>query len=318
MVFKIVKKIMHNLLKNSIASFGSLIPFQLLKVGKIYPPFLPFYHIVSNSKPEYIDSYIIRSSFEFENELDYLLKHFKPVDLKTIVNSPQKNLMHLTFDDGLKECHSVIAPILKRKGIPATFFINPNFVDNEDIFHRFKRTVLNSRGFLQPKGEKYFINESNLLDEVAVKNGISFTDYLAINQPYLKIEEIQSLKSDGFTIGSHSLNHPEFWTLNEDEQYAQIEKSMKWIVDHFQPEIRTFSFPFTDDQVKRSLFNKLKENDVLDVNFGTAGLKFDQVSFNLQRIPMERKQNWNARKVVHFEYFYYFVRSLLGNNFVIH
>jgi peptidoglycan/xylan/chitin deacetylase (PgdA/CDA1 family) len=225
--------------------------------------------------------------------------------------------MHLTFDDGLKECHSVIAPILKRKGIPATFFVSPGFVDNKELFHRFKCTILTSRGLLQPKREKYFIHESQLLDEVADRNGVSFSDYLAINQPYMTLEEILSLKSDGFTIGSHSLNHPEFWTLSEDEQYRQIAESMKWVVDHFQPEIKAFSFPFTDDQVKLSLFEKLKANDVIDITFGTAGLKFDSCPINLQRIPVERKQNWDVRKVVHFEYFYYFVRSIAGKNRVI-
>lgn len=308
---------MYGSLKNSIAFFGNLFPLSVLRDGKKYPPFLPFYHIVCDKEPEYIDSYVVRSSLKFEKELDYLLKHFKPVDLKTIIQSPQKNLMHLTFDDGLKECHSVIAPILKRKGIPATFFVCFGFVDNKELFHRFKRTILTTRGLLQPKGEQYFIHESHLLDEVADKNGLSFTDYLATNQPYMTLEEISSLHSDGFTIGSHSLNHPEFWTLQEDEQYRQIDESMQWVVDRFHPEIKAFSFPFTDDQIKLSLFDRLRANNVVDVTFGTAGLKFDQVSFNLQRIPIERSQNWDARKVVHFEYLYYFVRSVAGKNLVV-
>jgi peptidoglycan/xylan/chitin deacetylase (PgdA/CDA1 family) len=300
--------------KNSIAFFGNLLPLSMLRAGANFPPFLPFYHLVSDHKPEYINSYVVRSSLEFEKELDYLLKHFKPVDLKTIIQSPQKNQMHLTFDDGLKECYSVIAPILKRKGIPSTFFVSPDFIDNKKLFHRFKRTILISQGLLKPFDKKYFIHESHFLDEVADKNGKSFSDYLTINQPYMTMEEILSLQSDGFTIGSHSLNHPEFWTLHEDEQYRQIEESVQWVVDRFQPEIKAFSFPFTDDQIRLSLFERLRKNNVVDITFGTAGLKSDQVSFNLQRIPIERSQNWDARKVIHFEYLYYFTRSILGKN----
>lgn len=305
---------MHKSFKNSIAFFGNLLPLKLLMAGVNYPPFLPFYHLVNDHKPEYIDSYVVRSSFEFEKELDFLLKHFKPVDLKTIVQSPQKNQMHLTFDDGLKECYSVIAPVLKRKGIPATFFVCPDFVDNKELFHRFKRTILTSRNILHPEVKKYFIHESNLLDELADKNGISFANYLSTYKPYLTVDEILFLQADGFSIGSHSLNHPEFWNLQEDEQFRQISESMQWVVDHFRPEIKVFSFPFTDDQVKLSLFDRLRANNVVDVTFGTAGLKFDQVSFNLQRIPIERSQNWDARKVVHFEYLYYFTKSILGKN----
>jgi len=305
-------------LKNTIALFGGLLPFPLLRAGTNYPPFLPFYHVVSDTKPDYIDSYVVRSSSVFEKELDYLLRYFQPVDLKTIVRSPQKKQMHLSFDDGLKECYTVIAPILKRKGIPATFFVNPCFVDNKEIFHRFKRSILTVNGYLQPGTKKYFMDESHLLDEVAEKCGVVFEDYLAANQPYMSFDEIKSLNDTGFTIGSHSLNHPEFWRLTEDEQYVQIEESMKWVVDRFHPEMKAFSFPFTDDRVKLSLFEKLKANQIVDVTFGTAGLKYDQVPFNLQRIPVERKQNWDVRKVVHFEYFYYFARSIVNRNNVMH
>jgi peptidoglycan/xylan/chitin deacetylase (PgdA/CDA1 family) len=308
---------MNNQLMNFIASAGGFFPMNLLRRGSEFPPFLPFYHIVRNQKPEYIDSYSIRTVDEFEKELDYLLGFFEPVDLNTILHSPDKRKMHLTFDDGLKECYSVIAPILKRKGIPATFFVSPNFVDNRELFHRFKRTILTQRGIIQSDRNKFFIHDSAHLDEIASESGISFSEYLGKYLPYMSLGEISSLKTDGFTIGSHSLNHPEFWILSEEEQYNQIEESMIWVVNHFQPEIKAFSFPFTDDGVKSSLFEKLKSNGVVDVTFGTAGLKYDQVSFNLQRIPVERKQNWSVRKVVHYEYFYYFVRSIFNSNRVL-
>jgi len=304
---------MNKEIKNSIAYFGNLLPIFFLNYRQEYPPFLPFYHVASDKRLDYINSYTVRTSQQFETELDYLLSQFQPVSLHEIITSPQKFKMHLTFDDGLKECHSVIAPILKRKGIPATFFVCPDFVDNKALFHRFKRAILETKGVIPHGGKKYFIHEANELDQLALTHQIDFSEY----QPYLKMEEIKSLQTDGFTIGAHSMNHPEFWLLNEEQQYHQVTESMKWVVDHFQPSIRTFSFPFTDDGIKQSLFERLKHDEIVDVTFGTAGLKYDRAENHLQRIPVELNPNWSIRKVVHYEYFYYFVRSILGRNTVI-
>lgn len=303
-------------IKNLIAFLSNFIPLPFLISGKKYPPFLPFYHTVSDTKREYITSYVVRSQRLFENELDYLLKHYTPVDLETIFSTPQKGTMHLSFDDGLKECSTVIAPILKRKGIPATFFISSDFVDNKALFHRFKQAILEEKGLLTSTGKKIYFDKSAILDEIAEKKGVSFEQYLIEHQPYMSMGEIMKLQDDGFTIGSHSINHPEFWTLTEEEQYHQIAESMDWIVSTFTPKIKAFSFPFTDNGVSSSLFKKLEANRVVDITFGSAGLKYDQIPFNLQRIPIERKQNWSARKTVHFEYLYYFTRALLGANTV--
>ncbi|MCF8357358.1 MAG: polysaccharide deacetylase family protein [Prolixibacteraceae bacterium] len=301
-------------LKNIIALTGNLLPFSLLRLGKHLPPFLPFYHTVDDIKPEYIDSYTVKTTVQFEKELDYLLKHFEPVDLKTVIEHPRKNQFHLSFDDGLKTCHTVIAPILKRKGIPATFFINTGFVDNKQLFHRFKKTLLAKQGI---DSDKKLFTQQNDLDKLASENKISFAEFLKDATPYMTHDEILSLKNDGFLIGSHSIDHPEFWEITEEEQFRQIAESMAYIEKHFNQGLRVFSFPFTDQGVKSSLFDKLKKENIVDYTFGTAGLKNDHIPFNYQRVPVESFQKWSIRKVVHFEYFYFFVRSLFGKNIVV-
>jgi hypothetical protein len=50
----------------------------------------------------------------------------------------KKPLLHLSFDDGLSACYDTIAPILLRKGVPATFFLNPAFIDNKALMFRYK------------------------------------------------------------------------------------------------------------------------------------------------------------------------------------
>lgn len=298
-------------LRNSIAFFGQLIPLNLLKSRKNLPVFLPFYHLVSDVNLDFINSYVVRNQIDFEKELDFLLKYFTPVTLKEIINSPANNKMHLSFDDGLQECHSIIAPILKRKGIPASFFVNPDFVDNASMFHRFKQSILESVGVLKD-GRTFFINELKELDLLAQKNNVDFSEY----KPYMSFDQIMSLHNDGFTIGGHSLNHPEMWTLTEDEQFQQVTDSMQWVVEHFNPEIKVFSFPFTDDGVTEAVFDRLNNSKLVDFTFGTAGLKYDINNNHFQRVPIELSQHWSINKVVHFEYLYSIMRNLFSVNHV--
>lgn len=300
---------MNEKLKNIIAFTGQFIPLKFL-INHKQPPFLPFYHIVTDHHPYYISSYEVRNEKTFEKELDYLLKHFEPIDIEDLLCSKKKNAMHLTFDDGLAECSTVIAPILKRKGIPATFFVSPDFIDNQALFHRFKRAILESKGIIQRGGKRYFYTEAHELDQLAAMHKINFTEC----KPYLSSSQLEQLNTDGFNIGAHSLNHPEMWLMNEDEQLEQITLSMKWVIDRYDPKIKAFSFPFTDDGIKLSLFNKLNKTGLVDVSFGTAGLKYDIAPKHFQRVPVEHVSKRSIKKTVHFEYFYYFVRSLVNKN----
>lgn len=299
-------------LKKYIAAVGNTIPFRFLSATSAVPPVLPFYHIVSDETAEYLNSYEVRTRRAFGQELDWLLKHYKAVSLEELLRSPHKQKMHLSFDDGLKECLTVIAPILKQKGVPASFFVSPDFIDNRAIFHRFKRSILQSRGILPSDSKSYFLDEAHELDQLALEHKVSFSDY----RPYLSSTELQTLYTDGFTIGAHSLNHPEMWLLSEDEQYAQIAESMQWVCDRFPQSLRIFSFPFTDHGLRASLFQRLKTNNVLDYTFGTAGLKFDEIPFHYQRIPVEKHRQWSIKKTMHFEYFYFKIRNLFSANIV--
>lgn len=300
-------------LRNIIALAGSAMPLSMLRNGKNYPPFMPFYHVVSDQQLDYINSYVVRSQNRFEKELDYLLGFYQPVSLEDMIQSPDKRKMHLSFDDGLKECSSIIAPILIRKGIPASFFVNPDFVDNQQIFHRFKRAILESKHVIAKGGKQYFINDDEELNRMAKEHSVQFSDYA----PYMSLTDIKTLQKQGFSIGAHSLNHPEMWLLSYNEQYRQIKESMDWLNLNVKPSIKAFSFPFTDDGIPLELFKQIHQEQLVDVTFGTAGLKYDVAMNHYQRIPVELKTNWSIKKVVHYEYFYFFVRSLFNKNKVI-
>lgn len=298
------------------------------------PYFLPFYHTVSNKDIPYILNYPYRNSAQFEAELDYYLKYFKPVSLEYILKNPhsKEKLFHLSFDDGLKESSALIAPILLKKGIPATFFVNSGFVDNRALFHRYKASLvlneltdnpnkkatqlINSKGLNENNILQTDISKVDILDEAADILELDFTELLKTQNPYLSTSQISKLKASGFSIGAHSKNHPEFWKISEKEQLAEIKQSMNWVIEKFDPSIKAFAFPFTDSGVSLNLLHNLKSGNICDLTFGTAGIKYDECKTHFQRYTAEQPGNFKLN--LKSEFVYYKLRKLVGKATVIH
>ena len=307
----------------------------------------PFYHAVSNSEVIHIKHlYNVRTSKAFEKDLDFFLKYYEPIDyyqfIDNIVKNKtfKKNSFLLSFDDGLSEFNNIIAPILKKKGIPAICFLNSAFIDNKDLFFRYKESVLIhhlknselSQSLIKEIGLWFkqrniifngnfnsllSINycERNCIDNFAKLIGIDFNEYLEKYKPYLSTAQINSLITQGFVFGAHSIDHPLYSSLLESEQIIQTETSIKEITAKFDLNYRIFSFPFTDFNVKESFFNKVfsKDNQIADLTFGCAGLKRDSCSRNVQRIPIEM-DSFSAKDIVTGEYLYYILKSLVNKN----
>lgn len=304
----------------------------------------PLYHAVSDlAPPHLLELYKIKSVREFEKDLDFLLHTFIPVTMDEVINmkgKPSKPSFHLSFDDGLREVTDFIAPILSRKGIPATFFINPDFVDNKDLFFRYKASALVH--FAASYEKEYwkdfhdYCSEQNLkrnslrkiclsinykdrqhLDRIAEILGFSFGMYLKEFKPYLSTSQLEDLVKQGFTIGSHSMDHPEYMGLNGKEMLHQTLQSSSWVREKFHQKYSLFAFPFSDMGIGREFFHAIGFNDkpLIDLSFGTAGIKKDPCNLHKQRIPLEG-YNLTGSSVIFSEYLYYFLKMPFGKNII--
>jgi peptidoglycan/xylan/chitin deacetylase (PgdA/CDA1 family) len=322
---------MKRMLRHIAKQTGRIIPLSWLN-RLSYPVLLPFYHVVSNEKLPHIHNYQYRNVPEFIDELDFLLCHYKPVELHELLNREMhgKKVFHLSFDDGLKQCFDIIAPLLFRKGVPATFFVNPAFVGNSQLFHRYKASLVVSHIMDHPSDLKNLkvsgfdirsvlaipYHQSSLIDDIALKMGISWDNFLGDYKPYMTESQIQHLASRGFTIGSHSWDHPEFWLLNEEEQQQQVTRSMEWVSEKFKMKINAFAFPYTDDGVPASLFDHMATHKICDITFGTAGIKQDMLDWHYQRLAVEMPGKFIAN--LKGEWGYYQLRKLTGKGTVRH
>ena len=110
---------------------------------------LPFYHAVSDEDLIHLKHlYPVISTSRFGKDLDFLQQNYNAVSHNYLIDNKfsttlrSKRAFFLSFDDGLRQFYDVVAPILLRKGIPATFFVNTGFIDNKDMFYRLKISIL--------------------------------------------------------------------------------------------------------------------------------------------------------------------------------
>ena len=151
-----------------------------------------------------------------------------------------------------------------------------------------------------------------ILDEIAQILQVDFANYLQNQQPYLTTAQILELKENNFYIGAHSVDHPDFHQITDEQKLWQVKESLKFVQQQFNVDYRIFSFPFFDHAIKASFFNQL--NDLgIQLSFGISGLKMDEIPTNFQRIPME-KSSASAKKIVTKKYFTYLLKRLFGKH----
>lgn len=280
----------------------------------------PFYHTISDQRLAYIDNlYPLKSIDQFQRELDYLQKTYENISMKNLIKLkndhqtiPQCGYFHLSFDDGLKECLTIISPILEERNLDATFFINPSFIGNKEIFYRYKVALLLehvSDKTLKEELLSYSIHDTNLINELLLEYKINLSDF----DIYLTEVDVQDLLNKGFSVGAHSMNHPYYRDITLVEQLNETKESLDFIQKTFDLDYQIFSFPFTDDGVSKSFFNNIE----VDLSFGTAGIKDDEFVTNIHRLPMDNCLG-DPTRFIEINRLKYFTQKIFNKHIVKH
>lgn len=270
----------------------------------------PYAHIVGDSAPAHVKHLLrIQAVAKFRSDVDFLCRRYQSLplsDLERVPRSPHGNgpprYFALSFDDGMREVHDVIAPILREKGVPATFFLNSATIDNKQLMWRHKISLIVERARQRPRTmppqlagrpgdtldarlKTLRFAEQHLLDDIAGFFELDFDEYLRTRKPYLTSEQVQALAREGFEFGSHSDSHPYFNEIPLTEQREQISRSVGFIRGLGVP-CRYFAFPFNDRGVPAAVFRHMQELDVV-YSFGTSEAREDSVPFSFQRFALD-------------------------------
>ena len=284
---------------------------------------VPFYHMVSDAHVPHVSNlYRFRSIAEFKSDLEFFARHFKPVTLQDIVDALNGNRtlpnssFHLTFDDGFREMHDIVAPILQRAGIPATFFLTTGFLDGGGLAHYNALSVLLDRVQLENRHQSGVTArldsilpratnrtatirdrvlsigyaQKALVHSIAEVLEVDLSQYVRETRPHLTSAEIGALVNQGFSIGSHSHDHSLYAELPLSQQLTQTRMSMEMLVTRFGARPRAFAFPHNDGGVQDEFFRTVFSESMLDISFGTSGLVAHFHPRNIQRVSIEKTE----------------------------
>jgi peptidoglycan/xylan/chitin deacetylase (PgdA/CDA1 family) len=302
--------------------------------------------MVSESEVPYVKHlFRFKTVAQFKSDMDVFLKTYRPITLHDVLDSLKSgrhlaaNSFLLTFDDGFREIYDVVAPILFAKGVSGTFFLATAFLDNEDMAHHNKISLLieHFSRMRTSAAEKQIlkilsahgIEESDigtallsidycdrgLVDQVADLLDFDFKSFLSAHQPYLTSEQVRKLIDLGFTIGAHSVDHPKYSALSLAEQLRQTRTSVRFLSDRFSLPYGAFSFPHGDSGVSNEFFEEIFAHGDVDVTFGSAGMLREVFPQHLQRFSMENTSS-SAERVLAYQYARSICKKMMGRQVI--
>jgi peptidoglycan/xylan/chitin deacetylase (PgdA/CDA1 family) len=159
------------------------------------------------------------SAQQFRHQLQYFSEKYEVVSLSQLANAINHGRsvdgwLAITFDDGLKNNVEIAAPLLKKFGFTACFFVTTGFVSlnlcDQDQYIKFVREGLQRRDLPQP----------------------------------MNWEDIRFLVCQGFSIGSHARSHRDLASLPHEQAVEEIVGSQADIEENLGITPAHFAWPF--------------------------------------------------------------------------
>jgi peptidoglycan/xylan/chitin deacetylase (PgdA/CDA1 family) len=286
------------------------IPFGILKAVVRRDVVGILYHCISDELVAHTAGIMpVKTIRQFENDLEMLDRHFDLVSYDDVVAHRQggkplpPRAVLLTVDDGFSNAYTVMRPILKTRGVPATFFVITDALDNRAMADTHLKALCNHRMAVGPRsiGEtlrlfnqqvpeapRGFAEFQRWFDDLTsgqrpyldVLCGILEIDvdaYLSKSRPYLTRNEVGAMSADGFTIGAHSKTHRELWLLGDGvELDREIAESCAEVCSLTGKPAAPFSFPYQSNRMKRAVLAEVRaRNPQVGLMFDTHGFRKD-------------------------------------------
>src|SRR5215472_1125901 len=199
------------------------------------------YHSVLEDPRKEEDSLggIIHSRAAFHGQIELLAHEYHPLSLKQLgdclagkTDLPERSVV-VTFDDGYADNFEIAMPILDRVGVPATFYVTVDCLENRQLPWpsrlRFSFRSTRKTSWANDKGEVWNLTTQpdreyaylKVCDEVCQLAGEGLTQRVnqieeelearlpaAAGKLMMTWEQVAALAKDGHIVGSHTMTHP--------------------------------------------------------------------------------------------------------------
>jgi peptidoglycan/xylan/chitin deacetylase (PgdA/CDA1 family) len=210
----------------------------------------------------------------FESQIEYFRQNFEILSLDQLSRhlrqdrSLPKKAVVVTFDDGYLDNYVYARPILRKYGVPATFFLTTGHIGGSRLFwwdkvgyaveHTRKQWLeLTEFGtwelpaYDRRKTRNRIVNAIRDLPEqrknLAIEDllrvaGVSIPDALA-KEVILSWEEVVEMSEEGIDFGAHTLTHPILTNMPLEQAKLEIVQSKKDIETKIGRQVNFFSYP---------------------------------------------------------------------------
>lgn len=208
---------------------------------------------------------------EFERQLRWVKSWFNVLPLGDAVRRlrsgtlPQRPLC-ITFDDGYADNHDVALPVLRKVGLPATFFIATGYLNGGRMFNdTVAEAVRQARGpqldlsdlglgvhsILDVDGRRAAVNA--LLEKVkylpqdkreeCVEKIAELCQARLPNDLMMTEDQVSALRAAGMEIGAHTETHPILKEVTLDKARREITRGRERLQEIIGESVGLFAYP---------------------------------------------------------------------------
>ncbi len=275
-----------------------------------------FHQASERFDPQYNGKYIWSQIGLLEKQFLYLQQNFNVIRLSEAIDKLKtgqikKTTVCITFDDGDRTVAEYIVPMMEKHGIPATFFINSAYLDNNGPGYWFNIYNYFANGDQQQKEVAEKVSNSysllrNTMDPETYREHRGIVEEIArwMSEDvhfYVSRNFLASLNPGYFEIGLHGHEHQRFSMLTEEEQRANLVKNIEQLsgLEQFRP---IFALPFGKPSDLNETTRKIVRELDLELVLSDGGINRNHDS-EIKRIPADGRDLSGV-----FKYLYHFAK----------
>jgi peptidoglycan/xylan/chitin deacetylase (PgdA/CDA1 family) len=208
---------------------------------------------------------------EFEQSMSWVRQWFNVLPLRDAVQrlfdgTIAGRALAITFDDGYADNVEIAAPVLRRLGLPATFFVATGFMNgscmwNDRVIEAIRSTRRNAIelpaaglqdvALATPQARREAIGRvlsaikhREQSERDALANALcAQLETPPVQQLMMGEDQLRRLHAMGMEIGAHTVSHPILTRLPALAAHAEIQASKERLEQIVQAPVRLFAYP---------------------------------------------------------------------------
>ena len=209
---------------------------------------LAYHNVRPDDVPPLGDRSLHLSRSDFAEQLDLVSATHDVVPLDALRlpdDSPRRRpRVAITFDDAYSGALTVGVEELRRRGMPATFFVAPHFLGGLSFWwDAFADAEHGLPSDVRDAALGRLCGRDDRVREWLRDTGRAETS-LPSSARCGSVDELRSAVSSGMTVASHTWSHPNLAALSEADVRDELERSQRWLADNIGSTIPWVAYPY--------------------------------------------------------------------------